>query len=518
LADIAVTQPTALTRGLSQILAAEDIQPGDDPSYEVCKAIWLYHPLGNKMVESPIRLAQSQEREISIATGPEEVLVKRFNEVWKELELTRYLRNLRTQARVYGLASIGCGERGKDPAKPIDLKEFWKSDIYFNVWDPLNTSGLVVDQDPNSSTFQKFGNIKVGGKVYDRSRTKTVMNEESVYLAWTVSGYGYTGRSCFQRGLFPLKSFINTMVTDDMVSTKAGLIVARVESSGSIVDRIMGVMTGVKRFLLRRGRVGEVLSIGLQESVESLNLRNVDASMREARINIIKNIATSNDEPAVLLLNETFVHGFGEGTEDSKAVAQYIDGVRIEMAPEYAWADTIVQYRAWSPEFYETVQSRFPHDYGKVPYEQAFNEWRNSYSATWPNLLKEPESELAKADDVKLKAAIAAFQVVAPVLEAAPQEMKKLVSWFQGVINNNEYLFTGDKMDIDFDALQAALEDQAAQAEEQRKMMSAGGPGAGTLAEQEHARPAPPESGRDAVAEVLPYLAGRVRERASAAR
>jgi len=58
---------------LMTMLNAGDIEPGSDVSYQLCKVIYLYHPLGGKMVDRPIKIAQSQGRDIAIPDGPEEL-------------------------------------------------------------------------------------------------------------------------------------------------------------------------------------------------------------------------------------------------------------------------------------------------------------------------------------------------------------------------------------------------------------------------------------------------------------
>jgi hypothetical protein len=42
---------------LSALLEDDGIQPGSNVPYELCKLIYLYHPLGGKMVDRPIRMA-----------------------------------------------------------------------------------------------------------------------------------------------------------------------------------------------------------------------------------------------------------------------------------------------------------------------------------------------------------------------------------------------------------------------------------------------------------------------------
>ena len=193
-----------------------------------------------------------------------------------------------------------------------------------------------------------------------------------------------------------------------------------------------------------------MITIGPDEKIESLNMQNLDGPYTIARTNILKNIATSADMPARLLENETMVSGFGEGTEDAKAIAEYIRGIRNEMQPLYDFMDNIVQWRAWNPEFYETIQADFPEEYSNKPHKQAFFEWKNSFSAMWPNLLQEPESEKSKVDDVKLKGIIAVVEVVAPLLD--PENKAVLVGWLQDNINDNVEMFQAPLL-LDLEAL-----------------------------------------------------------------
>lgn len=148
----AYTNP--LGGSLGEIMGIDELQPGDAPSYAACKAIYLFHPFGAKIAESPIKVAQSQDRDLTVssASGIEELLTDRFTEKWSEIDASQVLLNLKGQSRVYGLASVGLGERGGDLGAPVDLRRLWEKELFFNVFDPLNTSGLIVDQDPNSPT------------------------------------------------------------------------------------------------------------------------------------------------------------------------------------------------------------------------------------------------------------------------------------------------------------------------------------------------------------------------------
>jgi hypothetical protein len=508
-ADLSLASSAGLGGQLRQILDQEDLLPGDEPSYQVCKALFLFHPLGQKMTELPVALAQTQEREVK-APGPD-VVAEAFRDEWKALGATRTIRNVKTQSRIYGLASVGLLSEGTPPDRPVNLKALYDTNIAFNVWDPLNTTGVIVDQDPNSMRFQKHGDLRVGNStVYHRSRTRTVMNEESIYIAWTSSAYAYAGRSVYQRGFFPLKSFLNTMLVDEFVARKAGLLVAKMESPGSIIDSVMQQMFGIKRALLKAAHTFGVLSIGVTEAIETLNMQNVDGAYGMARDNIVKNIATSTPMPAKLLTEEAFVLGFGEGTEDSKHIAQYLDGVRIEMDPIYGWFDEIVQHRAWNAEWYETIQKAYPENYASKTHAQAFYEWRKGFTATWPNLLKEPESELAEVDEIKLRAAINMIQVLAPLVD--PESMADVIAWLVDQVNSKEALFTST-LNLDFGRIKDFLIDKDEQAQEMATMGGEEGGeegGAKSIAEQEHVMTPPKPAGladSAGVAKVLEWTA-----------
>lgn len=57
-------------------------------------------------------------------------------------------------------------------------------------------------------------------------------------------------------------------------------------------------------------------------------------------------MAAAADMPAIILNSETFARGFGEGTEDARAVAVYIDNIREWLDQLYAFFIRVCQYRA----------------------------------------------------------------------------------------------------------------------------------------------------------------------------
>lgn len=452
---------------LQELLVAPDITPGDTPSYQLCKTIYAYHPLGAKLAEKPITLAQSKPRVINVQKGPETMVKEEFEAKWKEVGADASIFNLMALSRVYGVASMALLVDGQAPDRPVDLKSLYKRKVAFNVFDPLNTAGsLVINQDANAMDFMKTdGTIRVSGTTYHRSRTCVMMNEQPLYIAYTNSGFGFVGRSVYQRILFPLKSFIQTMMTDDLVAVKAGVIVAKLKQPGSVIDNIMQKMFALKRQVIKDAKTYNVISVGPDDTIETLDFTNLDGAFGQSRKDILENIAAGADDmPAMLLNQETFAEGFGEGTEDAAMVAHYVDRIREKMQPAYAFMDPIVQHLAWTPEFYARVQKLFPEEYSGVPFETAFYEWVNSFTAEWPSFMEEPPSDQVQVDDVKLKAVIAMVQVLLPAID--PENRAKVIEWACDNFNALKLLFD-TPLELDFDALatyepEEALEEPAA--------------------------------------------------------
>ncbi|MDN7658453.1 anti-CBASS protein Acb1 family protein [Burkholderia cenocepacia] len=414
----------------------------------------MAHPLGAKMAEAPYEEALSQEREITIPGAPEDDLVQAFRKEWKKLGgvgADEIIKSFMTLKRVYGIASLIVGARDFPTDEPLPIERMHELDLYFNILDPLNTAGsLVLNQNPNAPDFQKPQFLRVANHDYHPSRAVIALNEAPIYIEWTNSAFGFVGRSVYQRALYPLKSYVQAMITDNAIIEKSGLLVYKMKSPGAVLDKVALAWGGLKRRMLKGAKTGNVMSIGLEESIESIDLKNIRDAAEFARMNVIKNIATSAKMPAVMIAQDTLTEGFGEGTEDAKLIARFIDRVRIEMGPAYDFLDPIVMRRAWSPEFYASMQRKHPSLYGNMPYATAFMEWKNAFTATWPNLLVEPDSERIKVDDIITKAAIACVEVLDPMLD--PESKAAAACWLAEVMNERKLMFSRP-LELDYEKI-----------------------------------------------------------------
>ena len=152
-----------------------------------------------------------------------------------------------------------------------------------------------------------------------------------------------------------------------------------------------------------------------------------------------------------MLENETMVAGFGEGTEDAKNIARFVEEIRKWLHPAYQFFDNVVMHRAWNEEFYKTIQADFPDEYGKVPYKEAFYRWKNSFHAEWPDLLEDPESE-AKTEDVRQKAVLGMLEVLIPQLD--PENKATAIQWAVENAGENKLLFPVPLI-LDYEALRS---------------------------------------------------------------
>jgi hypothetical protein len=441
---------TGLPSPLMDFLQSEAIEPGSPAGYQTCKAIFEYHPLAAKIIEKPIVLALAKPRLIAMDCHPKEMLIKAFHDEWNSLDATNIIRDVTFLKRVYGVSAVVYGAEGVPTDKEIDPWLLPDLNLYFNKLDPLNLAGsTVTNQNPNAPDFQKpLSYVTAAGQPYHPSRSCIVFNNTPIYLAYQPSGFGFTGRSVFQRALYPLKSFVQSMVTDDLVTFKAGLLVIKQKQSGSIVNRLMQTAAGIKRSYLQQGTTGNVLSIDIDEDIESIDLNNTDTAMTTARDNIIANIAAATDVPAILLKDEALANSFAEGSQDAIAIAQYVTGLRNDMRTLFEFFDKIVMHRAWNKQFFEAVQNKYPELYAGKTYEQAFYEWKNAFAPAWDSMIEETPSELVKTDEVKLKGMTEVLRTLLPVID--PQNRANLIQWAQDNLSEMPEMFKSN-MQLDME-------------------------------------------------------------------
>ncbi|HGJ5860610.1 MAG TPA: anti-CBASS protein Acb1 family protein [Arsenophonus nasoniae] len=422
---------------LLNLLESTDIKPGSRAGYRLCKLLWAYHPLGGKLVEKPINMALCKPRSWNVKTDPDERVIKRFIEVWEKLNITQKIRDAYFTQRCYGASAIGVGTLNKKSDEYLDKKDLREDNIFINIFDPLNVAGsMVTSQDPNSPDFQQADlYLNVASEYWHPSRTVKIFNGSPIYLEYQNSAYGYTGRSVFLRSLYPLRSYLKTMEANEVIAEKTALIVAKTAQNSSVISGVMQKLGAIKRGFVKSGKNGNVLQIGKEDSIESLNMTNVDGPLSLSRDNIISDIASGSDIPAILLKEEAFTHGFGEGTEDSKAISQYIDGVRQEIDPVMKYFEELIQHIAWTEDFFDTLKNEYP-DVFTDDYETTFYQWKDEFTASWQELVEESPNKRRESDAVVIQNAARIYAVLAPNLD--PENKATLSDWLVSICNATE--------------------------------------------------------------------------------
>jgi hypothetical protein len=436
-------------------------RPGAVPYYEQCKQIYAYHVLGKVVVDKIIDLALSQERIISIDDDSESAIIKIFNETWDKLNATSMIAQVLSLSRIYGAGALVLDAgNGEETDQPIDYAGLAKQDIKFKAFDPLIISGsLSTYQDPLDPDFQGVPFLVAQGKIFHHTRSFTVMNESPIYLQWTTSAFGYTGRSVYQRALYPMKTYLMSMTTDNYVLKKAGMEIFTSENvTGSLVDQ--QVLNNKKNtaLSLKYAEQDNVAALSTGQTLTSFDLMNIEGPTKNARSNALKDIASATNQAAALINQETLTSGFGEGSEDAKMIEAEVDKYRKFIKPIFKYVSEIVMYKAWSAEFYESLQNTNP-EYVGTPYEVQFHQWMDGFDAKWPSFQREPDSDKIKVDEVQLKNTREIFDVLIP--RVGPKNKRRLIQWVESVVNSCQVISKSTPLELDPDELEEFQEKQA---------------------------------------------------------
>ncbi|MDF7674756.1 DUF1073 domain-containing protein [Acetobacteraceae bacterium ESL0709] len=442
-----ITDEVGQGNSLWEALSDDSIYPGHRPGYELCKLIAVAHPLGHKITAAPIEQALREKPAHTISTEPHDDVVREFERVWQELGCDEAIMSCAIQSRIYGAATItigGVDTKGDElpTDRMLTAEELAHETIYLNVYDPLPTAGsLTIDQNPNSPDYLKAPRrIKAGSKIYTSGRFCLLMNQSPVYLSWTSSAFGFSGRSSFAQIIYDLGTYLRALRAIRMVADKAGIIVAKFEQTGSTTDQLQASAIDAARKVLKNARNGDIFSIGINDSLESLNLQNIDTALQNAMEETIKSIAAGAAMPAPMLNSEAFAYGFSGGEQDAMRVASYLMERRDWLMPLYRFLQPNIMRRAWNRDFIASMRVKDPVRYGPMGDEAIFQEWRNNFHMEWPSLIEEPESEKQKTAQQLFSASLDTWRELSPALSS--QDKNRLLNWVVACVNDSGFFPT----------------------------------------------------------------------------
>lgn len=422
----------------------ERITPGYEPSYEDCKIMYVYHPLGARIIDAPIYLGFYRPRQITIDVGPQDELIAAFEAEWNrigEIGALRYIIQTIRLSAIYGIAALGAGVPDVPTDRPLTDKEWLSPDLYFQVFDSLNTAGsLTLSQDPSNPNFLKPRHFVVNNEVYHLNRGVVLQNEDPLYIQWTSSAFGFTGRSKYMRAMYPLASYVRMMVAHNKIAEKLALLITKVKSPGSIVDRVTDSFFRKKLQQIKVAATGNVASVDIDESIETLNMMNVDASGKFATDGIINDIASGAGMPGLLLTQDSLAQGFADGSEDAKQISSYIEAYRAQQEPIFRFFDRIVQRRAWTKEFWQAMRAKYPETMRGETYAASFQKWTGAFAPKWPSMVQQSDKEELEGQQKRFDSVVKLVEVFGSMI-TEPQARADVIDWAAANINAQEKMF-----------------------------------------------------------------------------
>jgi hypothetical protein len=395
----------------------EELAPGDEPSYELCKLIYAGHVYGQKIIEAPLQMVFSQQRAIS---GVPDAVRIAFESAWKRYSADTAIRGAVRTSKQYGVSTLAETKEGQ-----------------YSVFDPFNTSGSFGNNsNPEADNFLKTPTATVGKKSYGPGECVVLHNGAPIYLLYVASGFGYTGRSVYHACCYELQTLIDIQSAARLVAQKAGVLVMKTDSTGSTVTGNAQQIASVKRNYLKEARTSNVLQAGTEDTIESLNMMHSIESVEGAKNAVLDIIAAAVGMPALILKSEILAQGLGgSGAEDSKVIANYISAEREAIEPLYDFMLPRIQKLAWTPEFFEAFKENNP-EYADLTYEQAFYEWQDQMVFEWPDFLREQKSEKAKAVETTMTLLKETFTMLSATV--SPDDRRILCQFIMDNLNSEE--------------------------------------------------------------------------------
>lgn len=204
-----------------------------DLSYEECRDIYRYWPLGKRIASALPNFAMSAQRKFVVKDAPDEVNSK-LAETANELGLDEIVKQCAIYARIYGLASIYVAQE-KDSKEPLSYKDVQQKGFTFNVLDPLAMGGAIqVDNDSLSPTFGKPINIHIRGKQVNPNRVCVVYNDIPLFYKFNPSSFAFSGPSIYQNMTLLIRAWNRGVIALQRLATKASAMIKTTKETANV--------------------------------------------------------------------------------------------------------------------------------------------------------------------------------------------------------------------------------------------------------------------------------------------
>lgn len=366
-----------------------------DLTYEECRDIYRFWPLGKRIANALPGFAMSAQRRFVVKNAPQEVNNK-LQEAASELGLDESVKQCAVYARVFGLSSIYvASEVGGGEA--LTYKDIQEHGFALNVLDPLAMGGSIqVDNDPLSPTFNQPVALRIRGQKIHSARIKVVYNDIPLYYKFNPSSFAFSGPSIYQNMTLLIRAWNRAVVALQRIATKAASLIKTSKETANITG--LALTAARKNLELIRSMENDgIASIRSGDTIEFFQLsgvQEVDTILQQ--LNTALMMALS-DTPSGILLDKNLSVGLNDGSEDMKAILMAVDNFRVHvLKPLYVFVDKFLCYKAWDVDFVKEMIEEFPDLYRGKSANEVLAGWMKDYSFEWGELY--PQSDNEKTD------------------------------------------------------------------------------------------------------------------------
>lgn len=366
-----------------------------DLTYEECRDIYRYWPLGKRVASALPNFAMSAQRRFVVKEAPEEINAK-LSEVANELGIDEIVKKCAVYARIYGLSSIYVAQE-KDCKEALSYKDIQNKGFTFNVLDPLSMGGSIqIDNDSLSPTFGQPINIHIRGKAVNPNRVCVVYNDIPLFYKFNPSSFAFSGPSIYQNMTLLIRAWNRGIIALQRLATKAAAMVKTTKETASVTGfNIRAVQQNLE--MIRSIENDGIASIRSGDTLEFFALtgvQEVDTIIQQINTGLMMALS---DTPSGILLDKNLSVGLNDGSEDMKAILMAVDNFRFHiLKPLYNFVDKYLCYKAFTPEFVKDMIEEYPDLYRGKKLNEVLTEWMQNYSFEWGELY--PQNENEKAD------------------------------------------------------------------------------------------------------------------------
>ena len=373
-----------------------------DLSYEECRAIYRFWPLGRRVINALPNFAMSPGRSFKVNHMLPEA-IEALQKAELDLNIERVAFETIAYSRIYGLSFVYVAtELEPNQAVTYDYIQSNKA-FKFNILDPLaKGGGIVMDTNPLSPTFNRPVSLNIRGYDIHTQRLYTCYNDIPLYYKFNPSSFSFSGPSVFQNMTLLIRSWNRAIISLQRMATKASAMI--LQSKDNIINTGINIKQLEKTLeFLRSIENDGIANIKVGEDIKFFNLTGVseiDTILNKIQSSIL--IALS-DTPSNILLDKELSSGLNDGDNDMKSIIIAVDNFRKNtLAPLYKFLDKFLCYKAFSIELLFDIKEKYPQFYSDYTIIEIFNDLLNSYSYEFNELYPKTDNEKADLEGRKL--------------------------------------------------------------------------------------------------------------------